>query len=188
MRTSRKHASLLTLAILAVSLLPLSRHLSPELASAAAWYPLQRIAEYSVAPSRIRIPSIGLNSPVEGLGLNSAGEMAVPSGAGNAVGWYRDGTVPGNIGSAVFDAHVFAAFSKLAYLKAGSDIYVTEGSKTLHFVVAETKTYALSALSPQTLFAKKDARRLNLITCAGTYIPALGTYDHRLVVYATLAA
>ncbi|HWP61381.1 MAG TPA: class F sortase [Candidatus Paceibacterota bacterium] len=135
-------------------------------------------------PSRLFIPSIGLNAPVLAVGVNAAGEMAVPSGKSNAVGWYAGGAVPGQTGSAVLDAHVFAAFSHLSKVAPGSNLYVTVGSRTLHFVVQKVKTYSLNELSPQMLFAQNDARRLNLITCAGSYVPALGTYDHRLVVYA----
>jgi sortase A len=188
MSASRIVLSILFVTSIGASFLPLTRHLGPEFVNAAAWYPLKEIAQYTVAPSHVSIPSIGLDSPIEALGVNAKGEMDVPDGKTSAVGWYQDGTVPGNVGSAVFDAHVFAAFSKLSAIKPGSDIYVTEGTKTLHFVVAEARTYPLSALTPRVLFAQHDARRLNLITCAGTYVPALGTYDQRLVVYATLAA
>ena len=69
-------------------------------------------------PVHIRDVAIGLDASIVGVGLNEKGEMAVPSGESNNVGWYESGTVPGNYGSAVFDAHVFAAFSQLQYAKA----------------------------------------------------------------------
>ncbi len=135
-------------------------------------------------PVRVSIPSISLNSPVVGVGQNEKGEMDVPGGKTNNVGWYKYGTVPGNPGSAVLDAHVFAAFSELKYVKKGSDIYVTtaDGMK-LHFVVSHVQTYALSDLSPETLFAPSGERLLNLITCAGSPTADGSTYTHRLVVY-----
>jgi LPXTG-site transpeptidase (sortase) family protein len=144
--------------------------------------------DFAVHPTSIFIPSIRMQAPIVQVGVNDKGEMAVPAGNTNAVGWYAQGTVPGNLGSAVLDAHVFAAFSNLSAIKPGGDIYVTQGSQLLHFVVQQVRTYALSDISPAMLFNRVDARRLNLITCAGTYIPALGTYDHRLVVYAQLVS
>ncbi len=139
-------------------------------------------------PTRVEIPSVGIDSPIAGMGVNKKGEMDVPDGTSNTVGWYKYGTIPGEIGSAVLDAHVYAAFSKLKKVTVGSDIYVTSGTKTLHFIVTEIETYALKNVSPELLFNRRDSRRLNLITCAGTYIPSLGTYNKRLVVYAELAA
>jgi hypothetical protein len=57
----------------------------------------------------------------------------------------------------------------------------------LHFVVEEAKLTALSEVSPYVLFERDDRPRLNLITCAGSYVEKLGTYDARLIVYAVLA-
>lgn len=138
---------------------------------------------------RLVIPSISLNSPVTPVGVNEKGEMAVPSGTSNYVGWYKYGTRPGDEGSAVMDAHVFAAFSGLSQLRVGSDIYVKEGDATLHFVVRSTQTYLLSAMDlpvVKSIFNQTGGRYLNLITCAGTLTPDHSTYDHRLVIRAEL--
>jgi sortase (surface protein transpeptidase) len=138
-------------------------------------------------PVRVIVPAIGLDASIEHMGLNTRGEMAVPDGSGDSVGWYKDGTMPGRTGSAVLAAHVYAAFSRLQYAPVGSDIYiVTRDNSRLHFVVSEKATYGLENLLPELLFNRDDDKRLNLITCAGQYIPTLGTYDQRLVLYATL--
>jgi sortase A len=138
-------------------------------------------------PVRLHIPSISLSSEVDALGINSKGEMEVPDGSTNKVGWYKDGTIPGEVGSAVLDAHVYAAFKKLKYVNLNDDIYVeTTSGKQLHFKVTDSRVYKLGELTPDYLFNRKDAKRLNLITCAGTYSKKLGTYTHRLVVYAEL--
>lgn len=137
-------------------------------------------------PARLIIPSIGLDADVLSVGQNDKGEMDVPSGKSDDVGWYKYGTMPGKIGSAVIDAHVYAAFSQLKYLPVGGDVYVVtmDGTK-LHFVVADSRVYELSELSSKMLFGRKDAKRLNLITCAGAFVQSMGTYSHRLVVYTT---
>ncbi len=121
------------------------------------------------------------------MGKNEKGEMDVPPGDTSRVGWYRNGTVPGKTGSAVIAAHVFAAFSKLADLAVGSDVYViTEKNERLHFVVRGTEEYALADVSNTHLFNRHDAKRLNLITCAGEFIPSMDTYDRRRIVYTEL--
>jgi sortase A len=138
-------------------------------------------------PTRLVIPAINLNSPVQHLGLNNKGEMDVPSGKTNNVGWYKHGTLPGQTGSAVMDAHVFAAFKNLKNLKVGEHIYVVNAQgETLDFVVRDSRVYPLSQVPAELLFNRADSQRLNLITCAGTFIQSAGTYDHRLVVYAEL--
>ncbi len=149
---------------------------------------VQKPTKQTAQPVRLIIPAIGLSAPIESVGLNSSGEMAVPSGDSTDVGWYKNGTIPGNIGSAVLDAHVFAAFEKLRYLKVGSEVYVenADGAR-LKFVVNDSRVYRLGELTSGMLFGKRDARRLNLITCAGQPTADGNTYTHRLVVYATLA-
>ena len=138
-------------------------------------------------PSQLSIPSVSINAPIVQVGINAMGEMDVPDGRTKNVGWYKYGTVPGDIGSAVIDAHVYAAFNKLRYLKVGGDIYVTtDAGKTLHFKVTDSRVYTLNEVPLQQLFNQNDGRHLNLITCAGKFSSALNTYDHRLIVYATL--
>lgn len=140
-----------------------------------------------ITPSRIFIPAIGINSPVIGVGTNAKGEMDVPDGTTDNVGWYKHGVKPGAVGTAVFDAHVFAAFENLAKTSVGDDIYVSAADGTqLHYRVTRVATYKLDSLSPATLFAESVSRDINLITCAGAFIKSIGTYDHRIIVSATL--
>lgn len=138
-------------------------------------------------PVRVSVPSIKLNAPIVGVGINAKGEMDVPSGRTNNVGWYEYGTVPGGTGSAVLDAHVFAAFGDLRYLKPGNDIFITmESGATLHFRVSQAQTYLLKEVPLERLFNEAGGSYLHLITCAGTLTPDRSTYDHRLIVYAEL--
>ena len=139
---------------------------------------------FSLNPAHLSIPSVAIDSPIRPVGVNAKGEMDVPSGDTDNVGWYMYGAKPGEKGIAVIDAHVFAAFSDLDKVKPGADIYIrTDDSTRLHFRVSKVATYKLSQLTPSMLFKKGSAKGLNLITCAGTYIPSAGTYDHRLIVY-----
>ena len=140
-----------------------------------------------IIPVQLRIPAVGIDAPVQGVGVNQKGEMDVPSGTSDNVGWYKYGPVPGASGSAVIDAHVFAAFAPLKNVRPGDDIYVymSDGS-VRKFVVSDTQVFPLSSLSPNQLFRKTSRSDLNLITCAGS--PTLGgtNYSHRLIVYSTL--
>lgn len=140
-------------------------------------------------PVRLTIPSINLDDAIIPVGLTAGGAMAVPSGSTSNVGWYEDGILPGNAGSAVLDAHVFAAFAKLNEVAVGDSIYITDvqGAER-RFIVTKVETYALADLTSQMLFAPTNDDDLNLITCAGQLTPDHSTYDHRLVIYTTLAS
>src|ERR1700741_1307239 len=75
-------------------------------------------------PTAINIPSIKLNSKIEKVGKDDKGRMAVPSGKTDNIGWYERGTIPGETGSAVLAAHVYAAFKNLKKVRTGDEIIV----------------------------------------------------------------
>lgn len=72
-------------------------------------------------PTRIRIPAIGVDAPVAPLGLDASGGLTTPDGMNDGndrndgnhsndrnralVGWYRDGSAPGQIGDALMVGH-----------------------------------------------------------------------------------
>lgn len=179
MSTRTSAFALILFAIFSVGIHPIFAH------AAVASTTLQ--ADY---PVRLSIPSLHIDAPIQGVGINTKGEMDVPSGTTGNVGWYKYGTVPGSVGSAVLDAHVFAAFAALKNIEASADMYVTMASGAkLHFVVAGTRTYSIKNLPSSLLFASDNYyQRLNLVTCAGTLTKDHSTYDHRLVVYTTLVS
>lgn len=142
------------------------------------------------APERLRIPKINLNAAVQAVGLGKTGNMAVPSNYSD-VGWYRYGTLPGEIGSAVIDGHVdngfglAGVFAQLDELKVEDDIYVDDkNGEAIHFVVESTASYAVADVPRELLFNRSDASRLNLITCEGEWLSDAQMYDRRHVVYA----
>jgi sortase A len=147
----------------------------------------ERLPDPADRPARLIMPSIMLDTSIIEVGVTSSGEMDVPDGKTKNVGWYRHGTIPGDRGSAVMDAHVYAAFNKLRNVKIGDDIYIVNmrGEK-LHFRVIDSRVYEYDALPLEHIFANNDGRHLNFITCARKFIPSLNTYSHRLVVYTEL--
>lgn len=143
-------------------------------------------------PDRLIIPKIGVDAHVQHVGIARSGSMAVPTNYTD-VAWFKLGTVPGQVGSAVIDGHVdnglslAAVFKRLDELAAGDDIYVqTAEGRRLHFKVQEAATYPVADVPLQRLFDRSDAPRLNLITCDGTWMPSKKMYDERHVVYAVL--
>src|SRR6187551_1103237 len=79
-------------------------------------------------PTRLAIPRIGVDTPLETLGLDDRGEITPPRDYAKA-GWYGRGVVPGQPGPAVIAGHVDsttgpAVFFYLSELKAGDTIQV----------------------------------------------------------------
>ena len=142
-------------------------------------------------PVRLVIPKIGVDAAVEKVGLTSGNDMASPSGP-DTVGWYKFGPRPGNKGSAVIDGHSGyadnrqAVFDDLPKLKVGDKLIVKDASgKRLEFVVSRKVLYARDASAAE-VFGTTKKRRLNLITCTGSFDVAAGTHSKRLVIFAEL--
>jgi LPXTG-site transpeptidase (sortase) family protein len=142
-------------------------------------------------PVRLVIPKIGVDAAVEKVGLTSRRDMASPSRA-DTVGWYKFGPRPGNEGSAVIDGHSGyaddreAVFDDLPKLKVGDKLFVKDAKgKRLAFVVRRKVLFARNASAAE-VFGTTKKRRLNLITCTGSFDVAAGTHSKRLVVFTEL--
>lgn len=143
-------------------------------------------------PQRLEIPSVGIDASVEDVGISARGAMSVPR-LYQDVGWYRYGAEPGENGNAVIDGHVdngfglAGVFKHLAEVQAGDEIVVTTATgERVRFEVDEVATYNYSEVETSRIFDEKGPPRLVLITCEGVWVPEEKTYDHRLVVYASL--
>lgn len=140
------------------------------------------------------IPTIGVNTSIEPVGVLSDGDLAVPTqNPWDGVGWYQYGPYPGAQGSAVIDGHLDrpggspAVFWKLRSLHIGDSIMVVNpGEKPLHFRVMNIKYYTANNAPLQTIFGNMTGTFLNLITCAGQWIPNQHQTTLRLVIYTAL--
>jgi sortase A len=155
--------------------------------------PTQPTAQQETAlPTTLSIPSLSINAPIEPVGLDSKKRMDVPQDDMN-IGWYTLGARPGELGSAVLAGHYDtkngtpAVFYTLSAMKIGDEINVVdEKNNILTFVVTETQTVKDASFPLEEVFARTDKKRLNLITCAGTYNDDRSAYDERFIVYSVL--
>ena len=145
-------------------------------------------------PAHLIIPSIGVDAPVENVNIQSNGDLGTPvQNQWEGVGWYSNGPRPGQAGSAVIDGHLDrpggypAVFWYLRNVQVGDTIMIVDtNGKTLHFRVTRTAAYPPLEAPLQEIFGDTGGTYLNLITCAGTWIPSQKQTTLRLVVYATL--
>jgi sortase A len=142
-------------------------------------------------PVHLSIPSIEVEGPVENVGILDNGEMGVPDAA-EKIGWFEPGVKPGERGNAVMAGHVDSrsgpsVFYDLKETEAGDEVQVTdENGRELTFEVTSVVQYDRREAPIQEIFGSTDKRRLNLITCTGTFNQEYGTHDDRLVVYTEL--
>ncbi|GAA1218327.1 hypothetical protein GCM10009665_05280 [Kitasatospora nipponensis] len=144
-------------------------------------------------PTRLSIPSIGVNAPFTPLDLDASGALnAPPADNTNLVGWYRGGTVPGNRGPAIVAGHVDtktapAVFWNLSALtpKTTVDIARDDGV-TATFTVDSVEVFPKNAFPDKRVYGKTTDAQLRLITCGGTYDRKHGDYTANVVVFAHL--
>ena len=146
-------------------------------------------------PVRLIIPAISIDAPIEGVGTQSNADLATPTqNPWQNVGWYKQGPQPGERGSAVIDGHLDrpggfpAVFWHLRDLHIGDEVLVKNTSgKTLRFQVTRIALYPPQDAPIQDIFGNWGGTYLNLITCAGDWIPSQHQTNLRLVVYTSLA-
>lgn len=144
-------------------------------------------------PVNLTVPSLGISTEIESVGLDSKRNMDVPKEAAN-VGWYNLGPRPGEAGSAVMAGHLDdpsgnpAVFWDLKKIKIGEKIEVTDENGEKHtFTVTSVKTYPWNDFPLQEVFADSSGTKLNLITCGGEFDKNSKNYSERTVVYAEIA-
>jgi hypothetical protein len=145
-----------------------------------------------VAPVRLRIPAIGLDAPIDSVGVDRAGLLAVPDP--ERVGWYGHGPTPGGTGASVLAAHVdlghvAGVFHRLDTAIAGDEVIVdfADGSSRTFEVVSDV-LYDKTALPADELFRRDGPPVIHLITCGGAYDAAARHYLGNRVVTAVPSA
>jgi LPXTG-site transpeptidase (sortase) family protein len=142
-------------------------------------------------PARLLIPAIGVDAPVDAVGVDANGDMAVP-GQVRRIGWYRFGAKPGSpAGSVVMSGHVdsaqqgLGAFSALGKLKAGDVLTVADAAgRQLRYRVVGREAFAKKSAPLAELFSTSGAARLTLITCGGSFDRSALSYNDNIVVTA----
>ncbi|WP_329458001.1 class F sortase [Streptomyces sp. NBC_01497] len=144
------------------------------------------------APVRLRIPRIGVDAPMAGLGLTRDGRLdAPPASRGDLAGWYERGTTPGAKGTAIVAGHVDTArgpavFYNLGTLRKGDRIEITRrDGRTAVFGVDAVEVYKNSAFPNHKVYAAANRPELRVITCGGGFSPSTG-YEGNVVTYAHL--
>ena len=154
---------------------------------------LGEVARPPSAPVRLRISAIGVNTPVQPLGLLADGTLQPPS-AWQVAGWYAGGVIPGDLGPAVIAGHVDsisgpAVFYRLRRLRPGElAVIQSHDGRILTFVVDSLAVYPKDAFPTAAVYGPTPLPTLRLVTCTGDFDWHAHTYLDNLVVSAHLRA
>jgi len=155
--------------------------------------PVEKV-DSAMDPVRLIIPTIGINAPVEEVGTQANADLATSTqNPWQDVGWYDQGPQPGERGSAVMDGHLDrpggfpAVFWRLRDVHVGDEVLVRNSlGETIRFRVTRIELFPPQDAPIQDIFGNWGGTYLNLITCAGDWIPSQHQTNLRLVVYTSL--
>lgn len=143
------------------------------------------------APTRLRIPAITVDTPLDPLGLDAAGALDTPADYAHA-GWYSGGTSPGDVGPAVIAGHVDsikgpAVFYRLYQLRPADLVEVERDGGWVRFEVQTITRYAKDRFPTAQVYGPTPDPQLRLITCGGIFNRSQRSYVDNIVVSAVLA-
>lgn len=142
-------------------------------------------------PLAVRIPEIGVDAPVDPMGVDAENALEVPTDTVR-VGWWSGGAQPGQADPSVLVGHRDsstgpAVFIGLDALEPGDEIEVdrADGS-TARFAVERLESHPKTEFPTLSVYGETDASTLRLVTCFGAFDDVARSYDDNLVVYANL--
>lgn len=145
-------------------------------------------------PVGLRIPAIGVDTPVMKLGLAADGTVQVPPiTAHDEAGWYEHSPTPGQMGPSVILGHVTVGaygdgvFRHLEELHRGEKIVARlENGTAAEFSVTDVRTVAKDHFPTHDVYGNVDRPELRLITCGGALTG--DGYRDNVIVFARLSS
>ncbi|MGP4010002.1 class F sortase [Streptomyces sp. 4N124] len=145
-------------------------------------------------PTTLRIPSLGIDAPITGLGLDRDRELETPPiDKPKLVGWYEGGPTPGEPGTAIAVGHRDtrtgrAVFAGLAEVKPGKPIEARRADgRTAVYTVDRVKVFDKADFPDKEVYGPAKRPELRVITCGGLFSRRSG-YTSNVVVFAHLTA
>jgi|SRR4051794_7121681 len=142
------------------------------------------------APVRVAVPDLGIDAPVDPVGVAADGQLQVPDDV-DRVGWYRFGPPPGVSGNAVLAGHVddarqgLGALAPLRRAELGTTVLITDNSGgSSRWRVVARELIDKQEVPLEAIFARGGPARLVLVTCGGPFDAGSRSYRDNVVVVA----
>ena len=136
----------------------------------------------------IVIPKLLVNTPIEGKGTTTAGEILTPSKNIN-VSWFKDGVKPGQNGSVFLAAYYGGENTGILKdadkLVANDEIEIRyKDGKSIKYKVIDKTNYQANEEIKSEILKKDDAKYLSLFMVKDPGLTKIGQDSQRLVIYA----
>lgn len=149
----------------------------------------------SSPPVRLSIPSIGVNTGIMNLGLNTDGTVQTPPlGRNSIAGWYELSPTPGVQGASVILGHVDSAaygagvFYRLGALNPGDQVNIQrQDGTTAVFRIDRVAEYPKTQFPTSLVYAPTSYPALRLVTCGGAFDTTTHNYRDNIIAFASLA-
>lgn len=126
-------------------------------------------------PTRLTIPALSIDTPVNPIGLDPDGTLAVPQPGPhlNQAAWFRNSPTPGQPGVSIIEGHVdsvegISVFWRLGDIRPGDRVFVDrqDGSE-LEFTVNAVRDYQKANFPTMEVYGGDLSQpNLRLITCS----------------------
>lgn len=145
-------------------------------------------------PVRLRIPAIGVDTPVNPIGQTPDGRLAVPQPGPhlNEAAWYKQSPTPGQLGPSIIEGHVdseqgVSVFFKLGDIKPGDKVHVTrKDGVRLVFTVQAVRDFKKKHFPTKLVYGTGlNEPSLRLITCSD-FVESIHHHIGNEVVFAHL--
>ncbi len=190
---------LLALSLVVVTAAAVVDHRSALAAEAAAadagsgrQVPLPARVTRAAAPTSVRVPRLGISSPLVDLRTDARGALQPPEDPARA-GWYVGSSHPGDPGPTVLAGHVDSqsgpgVFFHLDRLRPGDSILVGRADRsTVRFVVTRTMRVSKQHFPTALVYIGTRSPSLRLISCGGAFDRSTGHYLDNVIVLASPA-
>jgi len=144
-----------------------------------------------ILPIRLLVPGIDVDARVEVLEI--VGETLQDPSNGVDVAWYKETGRPGEVGNAVFAGHLNwynmpeGVFFAIDQLQEGDEVRVRDTAcREFRYVVEWVELVEVAEADMTEITGPSEQGLLTLITCGGTWDPAISQYRERTVVRARL--
>lgn len=143
------------------------------------------------SPTRLTVPSVGISTELETLGLLDDGSLATPVDT-DLAGWYGGGVKPGAVGPAVIAGHVSwngvkSVFFRLSEVAIGDQITVAqEDGAEVNFRVTRVEQHPKDEFPTLEVYGNTATPQLRLITCGGDFNDSSGHFYDNIIVFAEM--
>jgi hypothetical protein len=146
-------------------------------------------ATQTIAPTHLSMPSLSISMDVVPVGVDSSGDLVIPSDSDQA-GWYQFG--PGLFepaGSVVLASHIdswngIGPFSQIKDAAAGASIVLTAGDRSETFTVTQVQQAPKAGENMASIFSTTGPPHLTMVTCGGVFNNSTGHYADNVILTA----